>query len=422
MPDDHRLDSSPDIQPGSPRSDRIVARLTEMRGDNQVTRIVSFDDQQVGWEMTGPEESLPPPLRVHDLAATALVFLAMHQGRDLHIDGPVTQSLLRNMEDLIACWHLWRPDLYQIVRVSAEHEVTDSALPSPASPPRAVLAFSGGLDASFTAWQHVTGNAGRRSHLLHAGVLIQGFDIGLDANAAFTTTVSTAADALRSINVPMVTMRTNWRDVACVNWEMEFGNGVASCLRNWQGSVSAALVGSDEDYARLVLPWGGNPITYTMLSSRDFQVVYDGGEFTRTEKAAGILDWPAGLRNLRVCWEGPLTGRNCGHCEKCLRTKLNFMALGAPLPESLAGPPSDADIQNLRVGNRAQLVLLQEIVEMAERRKIRQSWVRALKIAIAKNRMRLAVPVGAALRRMTQPLRTLLRPVLLRFKRRPVSQ
>ncbi|HEY6772854.1 MAG TPA: hypothetical protein VI140_02670, partial [Oxalicibacterium sp.] len=98
--------------------------------------------------------------------------------------------------------------------------------------------------------------------------------------------------------------------------------------------------------------------------------------------------------------------------------KLNFMALGAPLPESLAGAPSDADIQNLRVGNRAQLILLQEIVEMAERRKIRQSWVRALKIAIAKNRMRFAVPVGAALRRATQPLRTLLRPL----KRRLVSQ
>src|SRR5690606_11325735 len=74
VPDDYHLDSSPDVRPGSPRSDRIVAQLAEMRGDNHVTRIVSFDDQQVGWEMTGPQECLPPPLRVHDLAATALVF------------------------------------------------------------------------------------------------------------------------------------------------------------------------------------------------------------------------------------------------------------------------------------------------------------------------------------------------------------
>lgn len=382
----------------------MIARLTESRGENYVNRVVIFDNVQLWWEMTGPEASLPPPLRAHDLVATALVFKAMHQGRDLHIDGPVTQSLLRSLEDLIACWHAWRPDLYETIRVSAENEIPDAELPVPATPLRAVAAFSGGLDATFTAWRHVTRSAGRRSHVLMAGVLIQGFDIGLDANAAFATTVSTAADTLRSINVPMVTMRTNWREVACVNWEMEFGTGVATCLRNWQGSVSAGLVGSDEDYARLVLPWGGNPITYAMLSSRDFQVVYDGGEFTRTEKAGQILDWPAGLRNLRVCWEGPLTGRNCGHCEKCLRTKLNFMALGAPLPDSLAGKPSDADIQNLRAGNHAQLVLLDEIVETAKKRGIHETWVRALKIAIMKNRLRNAVPIAATRRRLLGPL------------------
>lgn len=384
-------------------ADRLTIRLSETRGAGHVTRIATFGNRQVWWEMSGPDASLPAPLRVHDMAVTAFVFAAMHEGIDLHVDGPVTFSLLKNMEDLIACWHAWRPDLYRKINVSAAQEVADVMLPA-STTSRAVAAFSGGLDASFTALRHVTRSAGRRSYELMAGVLIQGFDIGLDANAAFATTVSTAADSLRSINVPMVTLRTNWREVACVNWEMEFGNGVATCLRNWQGSACAGLIGSDEDYARLVLPWGGNPITYTMLSSRDFQIVYDGGEFTRTEKAEQILGWPAGLRNLRVCWEGPLTGRNCGHCEKCLRTKLNFMALGAPLPESLAGRPSDADIQNLRAGNHAQLVLLDEIVEIAERRGIRETWVRALKIAIVKNRMRNAFPVVATTKRVLRPL------------------
>lgn len=390
-------------------ADRFVVRLSETRSEGRVTRIATFGNRQVWWEMTGPDASLPGPLRVHDLAVTAFIFTAMHEGRDLHVDGPVTFSLLKNMEDLIACWHAWRPDLYKKINVSAAQEVADSML-SVSVPSRAVAAFSGGLDASFTAWRHVTHGAGRRSYDLLAGVLIQGFDIALDANGAFATTVSTAADSLRSINVPMVTMRTNWRDVACINWEMEFGNGVATCLRNWQGSACAGLVGSDEDYARLVLPWGGNPITYTMLGSRDFQIVYDGGEYTRTEKAEQILGWPAGLRNLRVCWQGPLTGRNCGHCEKCLRTKLNFMAIGAPLPESLAGRPSDADIQNLRAGNHAQLVLLDEIVEIAEKRGIHETWVRALKIAIAKNRLRIAFPVKETVKRMLRPIKRKLVP------------
>jgi hypothetical protein len=403
VPDDHLPLTTPPVSNMDHIAERLVVRLSETRSEGHVKRTATFGNRQVWWEMTGPDASLPGPLRVHDMAVTAFVFKAMHEGSDLHVDGPVTFSLLKNMEDLIACWHAWRPDLYRRINVSAAQEVADSML-SVSVPSRAVSAFSGGLDASFTVWRHVTHAAGRRSYDLMAGVLIQGFDIGLDANAAFATTVSTAADSLRSINVPMVTMRTNWRDVACVNWEMEFGNGVATCLRNWQGSACAGLVGSDEDYARLVLPWGGNPITYTMLGSRDFQIVYDGGEYTRTEKAEQILGWPAGLRNLRVCWQGPLTGRNCGHCEKCLRTKLNFMAIGAPLPESLAGRPSDADIQNLRAGNHAQLVLLDEIVEIAEKRGIRETWVRALKIAIVKNRLRIAFPVKETIKRVLRPI------------------
>ncbi|MFJ7565418.1 hypothetical protein ACIQW9_00475 [Herminiimonas sp. NPDC097707] len=379
-------------------SGKLVVQLREVRSAGQVKRIASFGDQQVWWELTGQDEYMPAPLQVHDMAATALVFVAMHRGQDMYIDGPVTFSLLKNLEDLIACWVAWRPDLYKHIHVSAAHELADDALRLPPMP-QAVAAFSGGLDASFTAWRHVTGRAGRRSYHLLAGVLIQGFDIALNADAAFNITVASAADSLQSINVPMVTLKTNWRDVACVNWEMEFGNGVATCLRNWQGSAHAGLVGSDEDYTRLVLPWGGNPITYAMLSSRDFQVVYDGGEFARTEKAERILDWETGLRNLRVCWEGPITGRNCGRCEKCLRTKLNFMAVGAELPESLAGKPSEAQIRALRAGNHAQLVLLDEIVQIAEKRNIKAPWLNALKLTIRKNRFLNQFSIFSAIRR-----------------------
>lgn len=389
--------------------EKLIVQLHEQRIDGRVTRIATFGDQQVWWELVGQNESLPPPLVAHDMAATALVFVAMHRGQDMHIDGPVTFSLLKNLEDLIACWIAWRPDLYRHINVSATSELADDAIRLPQTS-QAVAAFSGGLDASFTAWRHVTGKAGRRSYHLLAGVLIQGFDIALNADAAFAITTASAADSLQSINVPMVTLKTNWRDVACVNWEMEFGNGVATCLRNWQGSAHAGLVGSDEDYTRLVLPWGGNPITYAMLSSRDFQIVYDGGEFARTEKAERILDWEAGLRNLRVCWEGPLTGRNCGRCEKCLRTKLNFMAVGAQLPESLAGRPSDAQIRALRAGNHAQLVLLDEIVQIAEKLKIKDPWVAALKLTIRKNRFLNKFSIFSASRRVLGKIKRKLVP------------
>lgn len=325
---------------------------------------------------------------MHDIAATGLVFFAMHHGKHLHVEGPVSASLLDNLEDLVVSWVNWRPDLYQRINISAAEEVrTPDGPSSSVISNQAVAAFSGGLDASFTAWRHVSGKVGRRNKKLIAGVLIHGFDIPLDAHQAFETAYKTAAESLGSLGVPLAVIKTNWRTQTSVNWNLEFGAGISTCLRHWQGMAGTALSGSDDDYRNLTLPWGGNPITYPMLSSSDFRVVYDGVEFSRTEKAEGITDWPTGMRNLRVCWQGPLTGKNCGICEKCLRTKMNFLAVGAPLPESLSDLPTVWQILRIRTRRVSQLPSLKEIIEIGSKRKITGMWLTALKVSILKNKL-----------------------------------
>jgi hypothetical protein len=248
---------------------------------------------------------------------------------------------------------------------------------------------------------------------LYAGALIHGLDIPLDSVDAFATTCAHAEETLNSINVPMAVVKTNWKTEACVHWEMEFGTGVSTCLRNWQGAVDTALLGSDEDYLRLVMPWGGNPLTYAMLSSTGFKVVYDGGEFARTEKAGGMKDWETGLRNLRVCWEGPITGYNCGLCEKCLRTKMNFLAANTPLPTSLPGLPTDSQVFFVRARNPAQMALLEEIYDIAKAHQISASWVTALGWSIIKNRLvnRFASPLRQKWRLFKKAVRAVLIPV-----------
>ncbi len=320
------------------------------------------------------------------MAATALIFKAMHIGHSLHIDGPVSSSLLENLENFVASWAVWRPDLYKRVGITATEIVRDDQ-PAAGATGKAVAAFSGGVDASFTLLRHARGDVGLRSKNLVAGVLIQGLDIPLDKNDAFDKAAISAADSLRSLDVPFATVRTNWKSVACTQWEMEFGTAVATCLRNWLGKADTALIGSDEDYSRLVLPWGGNPITYSMLSSRDLTVVYDGGEFARTEKVEYLNSWAAGVRNLRVCWEGPITGENCGYCEKCVRTKMNFLAVGARLPASLPGHLTPWRVLNVRAGNDGQVALLSEIYDIAKDRQIDAPWVTALHYSLTKNRL-----------------------------------
>jgi hypothetical protein len=377
----------------------IVARLTETRTQSGARRRLAFDGREVWWEVRG---RTPGPLAVHDMAATALVHRAMFEGRDLYIEGPVTRSLLDGLAEFVALWALWRPGYYRPVSVSAAEEAA-----SPAASQSAVAAFSGGVDASFTLLRHARRLAGRGSRPIHSAVLIQGFDIPLGADDAFARAEQSARETLASLDVPLSVVATNWREV-CADWEMEHGAAIATCLRNWQGEAGYALIGSDEDFARLVRPWGSHPLHFRMASSDDFRVVYDGGESGRTEKVATLAAWPQGVERLRVCWQGPITGGNCGVCEKCVRTKLNFLAVGAQPPSSLGAPPTPADIARLRLRNETQIVYMEEIVAAAEARGVRDPWVDALRARVRQvRRLRAikALPVLAPVKRAWRGLR-----------------
>lgn len=365
----------------------ITVKLSEERSEGLVRRVAKSLDKEVWWNIKGPTEALPPPLELHDMAATCFIFYAMSKGEDLYIAGPVSRSLLENLEELVASWVNWCPQLYKKIRIYSAEEVSDpSRTTSPQTKNMAITAFSGGLDASFTVWRHHNQKVGRKSRKLLAGAMIHGFDIPLGETEAFEISAASSADTLRSIGLPLVTVQTNWRTQVCTNWEMEFGDGVATCLMNWLGAVDTALIGSDMDYRRLVYPWGGSPMTYSMLSNDGFKVIYDGGEYTRTEKTKGISDWEVGLNNLRVCWQKPYIG-NCGICEKCIRTKLNFLAMGVPLPPSLLGMPRLFAVARLRTSNEQQISLLNDILDTAIEKNIEGHWVKALKFAIHKNRL-----------------------------------
>jgi hypothetical protein len=383
----------------------LDVRLTEGRGAEGVRRTLRFGSEEIWWTIDGPPDALPAQLPTHDLAAIALIFRAMREGRHLHVDGPVSLPLLEGLEEFVASWVMWRPDLYKRITVSASEEVAPSL--SLERRNRAVVAFSGGVDGSFTFWRHHRRLAGRRSRSIQCAVLVHGFEIPLEQSAAFEVAFSQASDTLRSVEKPLARLTTNWRTVCSRNWQMDYGAGLTACLRNWEGSVGSALIGSGEDYAHLLIPWGSNPIIFPMLSTPSFEVVYDGAGFTRTEKVAALSNWPEALRNLRVCWRVK-TGKNCGTCEKCVRTKLNFLAAGLTLPETLTKPPDPRQIRQLDARNGVQLAFLDEILTFAKQREAQEYWIDPLKVAIKRSRRRMV------LRRGKMRLRQLLRNYIKR--------
>ncbi len=391
----------------------IIAELLEHRSGDTVERTISFesaDDQvwQLWWRISGAPNSLPRPLTREDLVVTSLIFYAMRTRRDLHVRGCVSNSVLDNIEVLQQIMTLWRPDLYARISVTAdlytsEHRPVDRDT-------KGVCAFSGGVDGAATTWRHHSQQAGRLNRELVAGVLIRGFDIPLDDNAGWSTAVRTAGLALDDIGLPFARVETNWRDLVCGDWEMEFAAAAISCLRHWEEDAGSLLLGSGEDYARLTWPWGAHPLVSACLGGGDTVVQYDGGDLTRTAKVALLSEWPVGYNNLRVCWQGKVLGSNCGICEKCIRTKLNAIACGKPIPASLGRRPTKKEVASIKIGTPARLALMKEVLEMAGRNGIDDPLFGTVSNLLARRAVR------ARLSPFLRPLKSFGRKVVAKFR------
>ncbi|HUV41747.1 MAG TPA: hypothetical protein VMW23_08175 [Sedimentisphaerales bacterium] len=311
----------------------------------------------------------------------ATLFTAMRHSTNLFLHGQVSARLLQNLEEFQAAWHCWRPDKYPRIQIQADVECqqhqTDNSN-------KAVAAFSGGLDSCFTVWRHHSNNCGRQRQNLQAAVMVHGFDIALGDTYAFQRAASNCKKMLKALSIQLITIATNFRELDN-DWENSHGAAIASCLMLLGNGFSTGLIASSEPYNNLVLPWGTNPVTDGLMSSDTFQIIHDGAAFTRSQKVRSISRWPQALRYMRVCWEGGQKDRNCGKCEKCIRTILNFRVAGLKLPPCFDRDVTDEQISALRGLNRAQMALCKEILSDARAACICEQWVTALEKCIKRN-------------------------------------
>ncbi|GAA4807168.1 hypothetical protein GCM10023353_08190 [Tomitella cavernea] len=75
-----------------------------------------------------------------------------------------------------------------------------------------------------------------------------------------------------------------------------------------------------------------------LWSSGAVQIIHDGLEADRVQKAETVKSSPAAMESIRVCFWNRADRLNCGECEKCVRTAINLRIAGA-LPLCTALPP-----------------------------------------------------------------------------------
>ncbi len=244
------------------------------------------------------------------------------------IHASMDRLLFENLMEFMRIWQLWCPQLYYCPKL-----ITDALVDRVPANSRgeAVCAYSGGVDAAYSLLSHKAGVWGRASLDVSAAVMIHGADIMLEQETEFKYAYERAQKSLKGIDVELITVRTNCREVP-QNWNHSHYSAVAAALSLFSAKFSRGLLGSDyvcsKEMLMTFLPYGMNYVTDRMLCSSAFDCRIVGSDVPRTQRCAFVSSYPNVMKNLRVCWQKDSEGGNCGVCEKCMRTALGFMAAG----------------------------------------------------------------------------------------------
>ena len=140
--------------------------------------------------------------------------------------------------------------------------------------------------------------------------------------------------------LPSLFVRTNGTILAAV------GHAFAGCVNTVSIAATENIPALMSTKTGFVKPLGSHPLVDTACGSRGLRIRQDGLSLSRLDKARIVADWNTGLQNVKVC--GPnWPGENCGECEKCIRTMLAFVALGA-LQKTRAFAADDISAQMVR--------------------------------------------------------------------------
>lgn len=314
-----------------------------------------------------------------------VLFPMMAVGGEVEVLGPVSPSLLANLETYNKTWMLWAPDRYRPLRIWSREEAEP---PAATEPETAVAMFSGGVDSCFTALRHARGLAGRNTRRIGAGLTLFGFDILThEKNVAerYAQLREASASMLGSLNIPMVELDSNFRTLPQF-WRHSHASQLASALslfgkRFGRGLIPNTTPNDHLDYADSRL--GSHPLSDPMMSSAGFPIADDGGTHRRFEKVEAIADWPEAMQHLRVCFGAAGNVGNCGRCEKCYRTAMSFRVIGRDPPAGLPRDLSPRALRKLRVNPILVLFYWRDLAEGARLRgQEAEPWGRAIRSVV----------------------------------------
>jgi hypothetical protein len=287
----------------------------------------------------------------HDLTCDPHAFLvgcilpAMRNGEErIALDARICPELRNGLLTVMGLLRTWYGPPRKPIRIEARSEVR---YPQLGREEHAGSFLSGGLDSLATLRANRLDFPLDHPRSIKDCLLVHGFDIGGRQGSGpepdtFERAVRSLSALAEDAKVTLVPVSTNLRhldddDSFSLH---EFQSAIlTSVAHTLSGRLTWIYIASSHGLPRQP-PWGSHPMLDPNYSSSDLQVRYDGLRFSRLEKAELIGNWDAALQNIRVCAKNVPGLLNCGRCEKCVRTMLSLVAVGA-LNRATAFPAND---------------------------------------------------------------------------------
>jgi hypothetical protein len=262
---------------------------------------------------------------------------AMHYGeRRVSIQGAVCSELLANLQEGVRILTKW----FSTGTGAAPSIEPDAVIEHPAKSKggHSGLFFSGGVD-SFAVLRL------NRLHYPHShprsfrdGILV--FGLEQDDPFKFAHVRERLAPAANAAGVELLPVFTNvylpYRAEDARRgfelWGNKLGGAsLAAVGHALAGRLSSVSIAASQDLETLE-PWGTHPLLDHCFGSSDLEVHHEGQSYSRVERTKLVAEWDIALRSLRVCnkyMQYSMESLNCGACEKCIRTMLTLLSLGA---------------------------------------------------------------------------------------------
>jgi len=226
--------------------------------------------------------------------------------------GSVDLELMRNLQQFQQIWSTWHQTFQ---RVSIHANVTKTTQSRVNNQTRAISCFSGGVDSTFSLFNHSMNPANAHKLPLSHALLVHGFDIPVGDQASFDGAKEKCQRTADDLGIKLISMATNIREMK-MDWRKTHGAVIAGALHLISRPFSHGLIPATLNYG-ILYPWGSTPLTDHLLGTSSMLIQDDGSGHTRTDKIRAMKGWLIGIENLRFCPSAYPADHNCGKCGKC---------------------------------------------------------------------------------------------------------